>query len=178
MSGDVTAQGATGATLLKSVSGDVDVSAVSTQTELRTESVSGDVKIHGAKIRSLVAETVSGGLDLGDIVSERVSGQSVSGNVNYSGSVSKGGRYQLSSHSGDVRLYVPADAGFELDAKTFSGNVRSDLPLTMGGPGREAVKTSHDRGLRGTYGDAGALLSLSSFSGDIVVAKAGTAPKK
>jgi len=180
VSGDVTAQGATGATLLKSVSGDVDVSAVATQTELRMESVSGDVKVHGAKIRSLAAETVSGDLDLGDIVTDRVTGKSVSGSVTYSGTVSRGGRYILSSHSGDIHLYVPADAGFELDAKTFSGNVRSDLPLTVGGPGREAVKTSRDRGLRGTYGDAGALLSLSSFSGNIVVAKAGTgpAPKK
>jgi len=178
VSGNVTAQGATGATLLKSVSGDVDVSAVATETELRMESVSGDVTVHGAKIRSLAAETVSGDLDLGDIITDRVSGKSVSGNVTYSGTVSRGGRYTLSSHSGDVRLYIPADAGFELDAKTFSGNVRSDLPLTVGGPGREAVKTSRDRGLRGTYGDAGALLSLSSFSGNIVVAKAGTAPKK
>jgi len=176
VSGDVTAQGATGATLLKSVSGNVEVSAVATQTELRMESVSGDVRVHGAKIRSLAAETVSGDLDLGDIVTDRVSGKSVSGDVSYSGTVSRGGRYTLSSHSGDIRLYVPADAGFELDAKTFSGNVRSDLPLTIGGPGREAVRTSHDKGLRGTYGDAGALLSLSSFSGNIVVAKVGTAP--
>ena len=177
VSGNVIAAGATGATLLKSVSGDVDVSAVATQTELRMESVSGDVKVHGAKIRSLAAETVSGNLDLGDIVTDRVSGKSVSGNVYYSGTVSRGGRYTLASHSGDVRLYVPAEAGFELDAKTFSGNIRSDLPLTMGGPGREAVKAGHDKGLRGTYGDAGALLSLSSFSGNIVVAKAGTGKK-
>ncbi len=85
VSGNVTAQGATGATVLKSVSGDVEVSAVATQTELRMESVSGDVKVHGAKIRSLAAETVSGDLDLGDIVTDRVTGKSVSGSVSLLG---------------------------------------------------------------------------------------------
>ena len=171
VSGDVTATGAAGASLVKSVSGDIDVSAVATQTELRAESVSGDVTVRSAKIRSLVAESVSGNLHLADIVTERVSAKSVSGDVHYSGMVARGGRYNLTSHSGDIELLVPQDAGFELDARTFSGNVRSDLPLTMGGPGRETVRTSRDRGLRGTYGDAGALLSLSSFSGNIVVSK-------
>ena len=36
----------------------------------------------------------------------------------------------LTSHSGEVRITLSGDTGFELDANSFSGSVRSDLPLT------------------------------------------------
>ena len=38
----------------------------------------------------------------------------------------------LNSHSGDVTVTLDGDTGFELDANSFSGSIRSDLPLTGG----------------------------------------------
>jgi DUF4097 and DUF4098 domain-containing protein YvlB len=173
VSGDVTGVDVRGATLLKSVSGDIDVSAVTHEGELRTESVSGDVVVRDAQVRGLAAETVSGDLRLTGVTGDRVAGKSVSGGVDFSGPLAQGGRYELKSHSGDVRLAVSNNAGFELEANSFSGNVRSDLPITIGGPGREAVRAGRPgrQAMRGVYGDGSAFVSLSSFSGSVVVTK-------
>ena len=62
---------------------------------------------------------------------ERVEARSVSGNIEFDAPLSKGGRYEFTSHSGDIRLAVLGSTGFELDANTFSGSVRSDLPVTL-----------------------------------------------
>ncbi len=173
VSGDVTAVDVRRASLLKSVSGDIDVSAVKHEGELRTESVSGDVIVREAQVRGLAAETVSGELRLTNVTGDRVAAKSVSGGVDFTGPLAPGGRYEMKSHSGDVRVAIANNAGFELEANSFSGNVRSDLPLTVGGPGREAVRAGgHGRqAMRGVHGDGSAFLSLSSFSGSIVVTK-------
>lgn len=173
VSGDVTAVDVRRAGLLKSVSGDIDVSAVQHEGELRTESVSGDVTVRDAQVRGLAADTVSGELRLMNVTGDRVGAKSVSGGVDFSGPLAQGGRYEMKSHSGDVRVAIANNAGFELEANSFSGNVRSDLPLTVGGPGREAVRAGgHGRqAMRGVHGDGSAFLSLSSFSGSIVVTK-------
>ena len=173
VSGNVTAVDVRRAGLLKSVSGDIDVSAVKHEGELRTESVSGDVVVRDAQVRGLAAETVSGELRLTDVTGDRVAAKSVSGGVDFSGPLAQGGRYEMKSHSGDVRVAIANNAGFELEANSFSGNVRSDFPLTLGGPGREAVRAG-GRGrqaVRGVHGDGSAFLSLGSFSGSIVVTK-------
>ncbi len=62
--------------------------------------------------------------------------------------------------------------GFELDASSFSGNVRSDLPVTL--PRGQPVGGGHGPGkkIRGTHGDGSAQLVLASFSGDIVIGAA------
>jgi hypothetical protein len=64
---------------------------------------------------------------------------------------------------------VNGETGFELDATTFSGSIRSELPLTVTGDIR-------NRGIRkaltrATYGDGSAALTIRTFSGDIVIAK-------
>lgn len=53
VSGNVTAVATPGATLVRTVSGDVSVSGVSNPNELRGSSVSGNVTVNGAKVRSV-----------------------------------------------------------------------------------------------------------------------------
>lgn len=50
-----------------------------------------------------------------------ISAKSLSGNVLYQGRIDPQGRYTLKSHSGDLRMTIPADSAFEFDAETFSG---------------------------------------------------------
>jgi hypothetical protein len=64
------------------------------------------------------------------------------------------------------------DTGFELNASTFSGSIRSELPLTVGGndaSGRRRAMTN--RTMHATYGDGSAVLTVRSFSGDVVITK-------
>jgi DUF4097 and DUF4098 domain-containing protein YvlB len=168
VSGDVTAIGTPGATLVKTVSGDANVSAVSNANELRVSSVSGDVTVNGAKVRALDADSISGSVQLNDVACERATGKSISGDIGFAGALSKGGRYEFKSQSGDIHVSLTGATGFELDASSFSGNVRSDLPVTVRA-GESAGRHGPGKKIRGTHGDGSASLVLTSFSGDIVI---------
>ena len=153
----------------KSVSGDVEIVDTQVDGTVEAASVSGNVLLRKVNARRVDAGSVSGNVVLQDLQSDRVEAHSVSGGIEYSGSLAKKGRYELSSHSGDVRLVVGANAGFELEANSFSGSVRSDLPLTLGG--RDGGDRGNRRALRGTYGDGSAVISVTTFSGSIVISK-------
>ena len=131
------------------------------------QSVSGNVVLRKVNARRIEAGSVSGdGSDPGRSVPSASRRHSVSGNVEFSGTLAKGGRYELNSHSGDVRLTIGPGTGFELEASSFSGSIRSDLPLkgdrdSDSGPGRR-------RSLNGVFGDGSAVLDVTTFSGNIV----------
>lgn len=84
--------------------------------------------------------------------------------------LAKGGRYEFKSQSGDIRLTLVGTTGFEVDANTFSGDVRSDLPVTVR-PGEPVGGRGLRKGIHGVNGDGSAQLRLTSFSGSIVIAK-------
>ncbi len=109
---------------------------------------------------------------------ERLGVKSVSGNVEYAGGIAKGGRYEINAPFGNVRLMLANPAGFELNANSFSGSIRSELPLTIGGDatGRSdgsprGRRDSSSHAMRATFGDGSATLVVRTFSGDIVIAK-------
>jgi DUF4097 and DUF4098 domain-containing protein YvlB len=104
--------------------------------------------------------------------------KSVSGNVEYSGGIARGGRYEINSHSGDVRLVLSNPAGFELTATSFSGTIRSELPMTVGGDssdrddrGRRRRGEVNNHSMQATFGDGSATVTVRTFSGSVVIAK-------
>jgi len=98
----------------------------------------------------------------------------VSGSIEFDAPLVKSGRYQFTSHSGTIRIVISGGAGFELDADTFSGSVRSDVPVTLRTVGREdrdRRRRTSNRAMRGSSGDASAILAVRSHSGSIVITK-------
>jgi DUF4097 and DUF4098 domain-containing protein YvlB len=161
VSGDVTATGLAQVAALRSVSGDVRATGLSSDGTVSFNSVSGDVNITKLKAKSATFETVSGdarvdGCDCGGVQSS-----SVSGDVGYTGTLAKGGRYVFNSHSGDVVLVTPS--GFELNAATFSGDLRVDGLTGQGDTDRQGP----GRTRRGTVGGGGAVVDAKTFSGDL-----------
>jgi DUF4097 and DUF4098 domain-containing protein YvlB len=152
----------------KSISGDILIAGTEIEGGLEASSVSGTVTVRKAKARSLSLSTVSGGVIAEDIDCTRVELQAVSGDVQFSGVLAPSGRYEMTSHSGEVRIAISGDAGFELDASSFSGSVRSDLPITQQGGQNDRGRR---RSLHGTYGNGSAVLDISTFSGSIVITK-------
>ena len=175
VSGDVTTSGTPRVELARTISGNVDVAGSGDESVLTASSVSGSVRARGFKARSLAANTVSGDIVLADLVCDRVGAQSISGNVEYSGGFTRNGRYDFNSHSGEVRLDLTDSTGFEFTANTFSGSVRSDLPLTFDGTGDRGGRRGRQgfggRAMRATFGDGSAVLTVRTFSGNIVIAK-------
>jgi DUF4097 and DUF4098 domain-containing protein YvlB len=173
VSGEVSASSTPRIEVAKSVSGDVELSGTSSDGDLSASSVSGNVHIKGVKARSIRLGAISGDVGVSDAACERVDMKSLSGTVEYAGTLTKGGRYDLTSHSGVVRMILAGALGFELDASTFSGSINSQLPLTIGG---DAAPNGRRRGMsnrsiHATFGDGSAVLTLRTFSGSIVISK-------
>ncbi len=179
MSGDVTINDAPRLEAAKTVSGDVSLTGVTADGDLSAASVSGNVRAKGLKARGLDLGSVSGDISVTDVTCERLGVKTVSGGVEYAGGIAKGGRYEINAHSGTVRLQLTNPAGFELTANSFSGSIRSELPLTIGGDsGRQGDSGSRGRrdsmnnhAMRATFGDGSATLVVRTFSGDIVITK-------
>ena len=154
----------------KSISGDVEI-ADSNGDEVSATTVSGTLMARNVKARTVDLNSVSGDLRLTDVESDRAFVRSVSGDVEFSGRLSRNGRYEFQSHSGDVRVSPLGSQGFSVEASTFSGDLRSDYPLTLQGSDRNRFTRGNGRGIRGTVGDGGSILSVQSFSGNITIVK-------
>ena len=154
----------------KSVSGSVEILDTQIDGAVEAQSVSGGVVLRKVTARRVNVGSVSGMVQVEDVQCDRVEAHSISGDVQYGGNLAKGGRYELTSHSGSVRVDVGGNTGFELEANSFSGSVRSDLPLTNSSTGGDGGPMRR-RALRGVYGDGSAVLSVTTFSGSVVVSK-------
>ncbi|MCC7034471.1 MAG: DUF4097 family beta strand repeat protein [Acidobacteria bacterium] len=172
VSGDVEVTATPNLAVAKTVSGDVTAREVSAAGGISLGSVSGTVAATGLKARSLECGSVSGDVQLSSLEVERLQVKSVSGGILFQATLARGGRYDLTSHSGDIRVVLGSDTGFELDASTFSGSVRSDFPVTLR-PARRAERGrgAETRTIRGSYGDASAILVAQTFSGTVVIGR-------
>jgi len=73
-----------------------------------------------------------------------------------------------------LRLTLSNPPGFELAANSFSGTIRSDFPMIIGGDrdrDRGRRRGGNNRSIRATFGDGSATVTVRTFSGEIVIAK-------
>jgi DUF4097 and DUF4098 domain-containing protein YvlB len=159
---------------VKTVSGDIHITSGASIEGLTGGTISGTLTLRGMKARSLDLSTVSGDLVLIDTMCERAMVRTINGDLEFSGPLVKAGRYEFSTHNGDIRLKLAATSGFELLAKTFNGDLRTEMPInitsTPDDPDLPAgVPQKHE--LRGTFGDGSALLVVRTFSGSVVVGR-------
>jgi DUF4097 and DUF4098 domain-containing protein YvlB len=177
ISGHVTIGDAPNVELAKTVSGDVSLSGISTEGNLSAGTVSGTITAKGLKARRVELSSVSGDVNLTDVNASSVRAKSVSGGFEYSGSIAKGGEYDVNVHSGTIRFALSNPPGFYLNADSFSGSIRTDFPVTIGGTNtrdtddRRRGRTGIGRSIHGVNGDGSATLTLRTFSGDIVISK-------
>jgi hypothetical protein len=173
VSGDVTIDSSTRVSTAKTVSGDVNLTGIASDGSLTASSVSGDVSARGLKASRLELSTVSGTVELHDVACDAAEIQSMSGDVQYVGAIGRQGRYELQSHSGNIIFAPGSGVGFDVEATSFSGEVRSDLELKLraSDPDEMGRRGNRRRSLRGTYGDGSAVVELTTFSGDIIIRK-------
>ena len=188
VSGDITARGSQGEIEASSVSGDVDVvdgartvsaesvsgsvHAAQINGNLRAEAVSGDLRVESVS-GNLEASTVSGEIRLIGVQSKDVRTESVSGTITYTGSIEATGRYGFESHSGDINLNIPPNAGAQFSVETFSGGVSADFPITL--PPGTKRREGH---MEFTIGDGRARVTAQTFSGEIVINRSGSTTRR
>lgn len=189
VSGNIAVRGSAGMVQVNTVSGDIEVRDVADGADLHT--VSGDMRAEGLRGR-IRASTVSGDMELdnvnGDLRAKSVSGElnvrgtlsnlefeSVSGGFTFRGDVRPDGSYSASTHSGDVRVTLPGNLSANLDVKTFSGDLRTEFPLTLQ-PGERVGRRGRE--MRTSINGGGPRISLSTFSGDITLEKGASRQNK
>ena len=220
VSGSVTVENVDGETSIETISGDVRLSSlprlaevemvsgdlrmtdVGNDDELSAEAVSGRITIDGVRAPRLDVSTVSGTLSLNRVEARRVDVETVSGSVTFDSALDADGRYEFESHSGAIQVTLPAGTGFDLEARSFSGSLRSNATIGLRMDGDDGLRVSADRisldgnpdnptveaaaplirwdlnrnGRReidGTVGGGGGHLELSTFSGDMTVVVGG-----
>lgn len=168
VSGDVDVTRAANLSLAKTVSGTVTVRQSDSAGTMTLGTVSGSVVAADLRARGLDAASVSGAVRLERVDAQRVLGKSVSGGVEFQGPLAAGGRFEFTSHSGDVRLRLPAGASFDLTADSFSGRLTTDFPVAL-----RSTRSSRgaSRSIRGVAGDGAAELLVRSFSGSVTIGR-------
>lgn len=138
-SGSIQAQSIEGAYSLTTGSGNIRLTQIG----------SGDGRVSTGS-GNLILSGVKGG----------VHGSSGSGSITVDGQPSRD--WSLHTGSGNIRLRVPSSAGFDLDAHTDSGAVRSSHDVLVHGTLRRGD-------LKGKVGQGGAIVELRTGSGDIQI---------
>ena len=167
-SGNVAITNASRVTAARSTSGNVELTNINSDVALDAGTVSGDVIARAVKARRMTVGTVSGRVVVQDVQTERLTAQTFTGDVDYSGAFAKGGRYDLKSHAGNVRITVGEGSGFEVEANSWSGTVHS--AFAIGGSDGEPQR-GRRKIIRGTVGDGSAMVSITTFSGDVHLVK-------
>ncbi|MGI9104144.1 MAG: DUF4097 family beta strand repeat-containing protein [Terriglobales bacterium] len=111
----------------------------------------------GAAGSDLSFQTGSGGIRVHDLTGI-VRAHAGSGSIDVEGRPT--GDWSLGTGSGSVTLRLPAEAAFDLYARTGSGRITSDRPLTIQG-------NVSRRALRGKVGNGGVHLDVHTGSGSI-----------
>ncbi len=175
-SGDVDVTDALLLTSAKTVSGDLTLTNVGAEGLLEGATMSGDIVASGIKARRVELGTISGGVTAKGVSAGDVTLKSMSDDVVFDGELTPRGRYEFSSHSGDVRITLAGRVGFSFDASTFSGSVRNNAGIEVSTTGRTGTRrgmgsSEAAKRMQGTFGDGSAIVSATSFSGDVVVTR-------
>lgn len=176
MSGSIKIERAARIIGAKAMSGNVSIIDAKSDGVIDAGTMSGTVTLKQVKARRLSVGAVSGTVSLADIDCERLDAQTTSGTILYEGPLSRNGRYKFAAHSGNVKLALTGDTGFEIDATSWNGGIRSELNLKnqeMDPPDpRRRGPAPRTRTLRASYGDGSAVLDINTFSGSIILTRA------
>ena len=131
VTGAVEARTGSGNTRVSEVAGDVAVEADSGDIEL--DAVGGDMDLRTGS-GSIRIEGVEAGLRA----------RTGSGRVRVEGAPARA--WNLRAESGDIRIDLPADAAFDVDAQTAAGGVRTNHPISVRGEARPGRLSGAVRG--------------------------------
>jgi len=156
-SGDITAAGVAGRAKLGTGSGDIEASGIG--AGLAASTGSGDILASLSGKGDVETSTGSGDIELTGVIGA-ITASTGSGDVSVNGTPA--GDWKVSTASGSLAVRVPADSGFTLNARSSSGSLNIDVPLS--GEARQ-----ERRRVQGTVRGGGPTLELSSASGSISV---------
>ncbi len=186
-SGDISIRGTRGPVEAHAQNGDLEIDDVTSRLDVSTFSgdlvasnITGDAKVGtiSGSVRltdmrgGVEVNTVSGDIDLRGVTARSVRAKTTSGDVTFDGLIDPSGRYELITHSGDVRLHVQRDASAQLTVSTWSGGINSQFPITLK-PGEHGIGAASTKRFTFDIGGGAARITADTFSGDITITSNG-----
>jgi hypothetical protein len=155
-SADVTIVGLVARTAVRTASGDVEMRAMGGKLEL--DAVSGEVSVDADAPIDLRARTISGDLAIHAPQIRQAAVETTSGDVRLDALLTGDGPFEIQTVSGDATIV--GRAGLRIEARTVTGDLRSDLPHRFDkSPGRKQL----------VIGDGATTVGFRSVSGDLRV---------
>jgi hypothetical protein len=174
-SGNITIENAGADTRIRSGSGDLKVNSVKGMLDAQTGS--GSIRGYGIA-GQVVANTGSGDIEIEQVASGNARVGTGSGSVKLrgikggltvetgSGDIHAEGQptadWKVGTGSGTIGLKVPAQLSFNLDARTSSGRLTVNHPVTTQG----AMSKNH---IQGKVGNGGVLIDVHTGSGNVQI---------
>jgi hypothetical protein len=141
---EIAVTGLRASVIAKSLRGDVRVNAcqgpmelISTEGDVHAEDVNGDVtasslnrSVRLVRVRGPIqAQSVNGDIQMDDVSSRKVNASTLNGKVYYASKFQPHGRYELSSHNGNVYVGVDRTESMNVTVSSFNGMFESSIPL-------------------------------------------------
>lgn len=157
VSGDIWIENVGGAVDVRTIDGEIDVvraragvAASSQSDDVRLRSVSGPIAVHSG----------SGNIEMVDIVSGSVRAETQDGDIEFSGSIERGGEYGFFVHDGDAVIEIPSSSGADVSVSTFDADFESEFPVVI-------ERYTGGRDFEFTLGDGAARIQIQVFDGEI-----------
>ena len=148
----------------KTVSGNMRLRGSAQKADMRLSTVSGNITLdHGAG--DIDATSISGDVRVEVDQAHEVRLHSTSGDLTFRGSLLDGATLEAETVSGNVTLRPRAQAGFEYEATSFSGDIRNCL----GGNAEATSRHGPGTRLNGSTGAGKSRLRVKSLSGDVEI---------
>ena len=182
VSADMTVSGVNGDIDIETVSGNLEVGATSgrvwaqcisgditiasSQGPLRANTVSGRITVREVTGRFDVG-TISGDIKVNGINIEEGTFESLSGSLEFMGTLAANGNLMMENHSGSIDLYLPSNVSANFDVTTFSGDIENQF-------GQQATRTNRympGEVLTFETGGGSARVKITTFSGDVEINK-------
>ncbi len=135
--------------------------------DLHVITTSGDVTARGVRGAIDVSST-SGSVDIDAERASQVSIDGVSGEVRLAGSVAENAKWSITTHSGEVALFIGDGTGV-LDLVTFTGDIDASGMTRVPVDGIRNSRAPHAPQRFDFGGGGSARVSVSTFSGDITI---------
>lgn len=162
-SGNIRFEGAPDQLNLESMDGSIEITA--TGPWIRAKTASGTITLRGGG-EDVGVTTVSGDINVLSTGMRRTRMETVSGKVNFSGTLARDGALTAESHSGPVDLLLPADLSAEFDLTTYQGTISNGFA-----PERRPTKQGAGEELHITVQTGTANVTVRTFKGPIILRK-------
>jgi DUF4097 and DUF4098 domain-containing protein YvlB len=171
--GDIEAKSTSGGVRVMNSAGDVRAESISGSVELEgdfgeveAESTSGSVRVKTVRNKVRVS-SISGSIEVEAVTPKEVECKSTSGSVTYTGGLAPDANLEACTHSGSVKLRLPADVSARVQAETFSGGINNEFNSA------KENRPEHGPGatLNTKLGSGSAEIEARAFSGSVTLGK-------